>query len=125
MTFRVLVVEDEPIVAVNYATVLRQARIEVVGPVGTLEHALEVIEREQLSGAVIDLDLHGRSAAPILTALTQRDLPFVIVSGLPPDEVERRVGKARLLSKPCKAVELIEAVHAFSNPTQPLSSYPT
>ena len=119
MTPRILIVEDEPIVAINYAAILRQAGIEVVGPVGTLEQALHVIERESLTGALLDLTLFGQSAEPIAVALIERKVPFVIVSGLPADENRQRFGgAAQLLSKPCRAVDLIHAVQSLGAPSQ-------
>ena len=118
MTPRILIVEDEPIVAINYAAILRQAGIEVVGPVGTLEQALHVIEREPLTGALLDLALFGQSAEPIAMALIERKVPFVIISGLPPEEIRQRFGTAQLLSKPCRAVELIHAVQSLGTPSQ-------
>jgi DNA-binding response OmpR family regulator len=118
MADRILIIEDEPIVAISYAAILRQAGIDVVGPAGTLEQALQVIEHEAISGAMLDLNLFDRSAEPVAAALRQRGIPFIIVSGLPPEDVQQRFGIARLLSKPCRAVDLIEAVHALTTPAK-------
>ena len=118
MTDRILIIEDEPIVAINYAAILTQAGIEVVGPVGTLEQALHVIEQEPVTGAMLDLNLLGQSAEPIASILSERKIPFVIVSGLPSEEVQQRFGTARLLSKPCRAVDLIHAVQSLTAGTK-------
>ena len=106
---RILIVEDEPIVALNYASILEEAGYEVLGPVGTIGKGIEIIERERLDGAVLDIDLSGVPVDPIILALQQKGVPYIFVSAFP-----GMVGPYRdavFLEKPCTAAQLIKAVN--------------
>jgi two-component SAPR family response regulator len=106
---RILIVEDEPIVAVNYASILKEAGYEIVGPVSTVNEGISVIESEQVDGAVLDINLGGVSVDPIVTALTERRVPYVFVSGFRALSHPYRNG-ATFIEKPCTATELLQAV---------------
>lgn len=54
---------------------------DVVGPVPTSERALQLIAREAVDAAVLDIDLMGKSSAPIAEELARRGLPFVFLTG--------------------------------------------
>jgi CheY-like chemotaxis protein len=74
---RILLVEDEPIVAMSFAAILQEEGYEVVGPVGSIDQALEIIGRERHSdGALLDLNLRGQAAEPIADALERRGPGF-------------------------------------------------
>ena len=78
---RVLVVEDEAIVAMHLERVLEGAGWEVVGPAGQVDAALRLAWREPLDAALLDLDLRGESGAPVAEALVARGVPVVVLSG--------------------------------------------
>ena len=106
---RILIVEDEPIVALNYASILEEAGYEILGPVGTIGKGIEIIEHERLDGAVLDIDLSGVPVDPIILALQQKGVPYIFVSAFP-----GMVGPYRdavFLEKPCTAAQLIKAVN--------------
>ena len=111
MPKRILIVEDQPVVASNYAEILRVAGFDVVGPAGTVELALGLIDKERLDGAVLDTDLvAGCPADPVAEALLVRGVPFVFVSGSP---VAEPYGKFRFVAKPCRAEDLLRAAKSF------------
>ncbi len=68
---RLLVVEDEYAIATDLARTLEGRGVEVVGPAGSVEDALELVETEggRLDGAVLDINLHDERAYPIADAL--------------------------------------------------------
>ena len=72
MASRILIVEDEPIVALNYASILEDTGCDVVGPVSTIYKGIGIIELERIDGAVLDIDLGGVPVDPIVTALQQK-----------------------------------------------------
>ena len=114
MASRILIVEDEPIVALNYASILEDAGCDVAGPVSTINKGIEIIERERIGGAVLDIDLGGVTVDPIVTALQRKGIPYIFVSAFPD-----RIGPykdAVFLEKPCTAAELIKAVNALVLP---------
>lgn len=78
---RILVVEDEYIIAVDLADALAESGIEVVGPVGNVARALAVIEVEPLDGAILDINLAGDAVYPVADALRARFIPFVFATG--------------------------------------------
>ena len=109
---RVLLVEDEPIVAMHLERVLRDAGWEVVGPVAHQLAALRLARREPLDAALLDLDLRGESGAPVAEALVARGVPVVVLSGsrrgLPPGPL---AGVTRL-DKPYQAAAVVRALAA-------------
>jgi DNA-binding NarL/FixJ family response regulator len=78
---RVLIIEDEMLVAMELESVLRKHTCNVVGPAETVERAIALIGEGRPEEAVLDLNLNGQSALPVMAALDARGVPFVVVSG--------------------------------------------
>ena len=78
---RILIVEDEFLVADHIAYTLEQLGYEVVGPVATIAEAMTLIEDQRIDGALLDANLDGASSAPIADALNARAVPFVVCTG--------------------------------------------
>ena len=78
---RVLIVEDEAMIAGLIETILSAAGWSVVGPVATLERALETIERERIDAALLDVRINGHDAFAAADVLMRRRIPFIFVSG--------------------------------------------
>lgn len=78
----VLIVEDEYLIAQEMVCLFSAAGAEVVGPVATVQGALELVEKaERLDGAVIDINLRGEMAYPVADALVKRGVPVVFATG--------------------------------------------
>ncbi len=103
---RILVVEDEFIVAAMLCDVLEDAGAQPLGPVGRVEDALEIIANQAIDAAVLDWNLHGQSGMPLAEALRVRDIPFVIATGY--GTVEDTFANQPILSKPYVPEILIE-----------------
>lgn len=78
---RVLVVEDNPVIAFDIDDALRENGVEVVGPAHDIESGLALIREDSLDGAVLDIDIGGRPVWPIARELKSEGVPFVFVSG--------------------------------------------
>lgn len=79
---RILVVEDEYLLADDLRQTLESLGIEVVGPVATVAQALELLESEQApDGAMLDVNLQGDAVFPVLDLLRERAVPFVLTTG--------------------------------------------
>jgi len=78
---RVLVVEDNLLLAEVTKLLLEESGCQVVGPAGWLERGLELAEHEPLDGALLDINLHGDMSFPIAEKLSARGVPFVFVTG--------------------------------------------
>lgn len=78
---RVLVVEDEHLVALALADDLEDAGAIVVGPASSVENALHLIEHHQLEAAVLDIKLQSQFVFPVARALDGRGVPFLFTTG--------------------------------------------
>ena len=78
---RVLIVEDEAMIAGLIESILGKGGWSVVGPVATVERALETIDRERLDAALLDVRVNGRDVYAVADVLMRRRIPFVFVSG--------------------------------------------
>ncbi len=77
----ILVVEDSPLIAANAEDILVELGCEVVGPAGTLADALQLSEQADFDAALVDLNIRGSKAFPLLRILAHRQIPFVLGSG--------------------------------------------
>lgn len=78
---RVLIVEDEPIVAMTLEDILMDLGHDVVGPAGRLDEGLELAEEPVLDLAVLDVNLGGERSTPIARRLRERGIRFVFATG--------------------------------------------
>jgi len=78
---RILVVEDEMIVAWLLVEMLEQLGCHVVGPASDVSQALEIIGREPLDAALLDVNLNGELSYPVADALKARSIPFMFSTG--------------------------------------------
>ncbi len=107
---RVLIVEDEPLIALSLEDVLVDAGFRVAGVAGKLERALSVIESGRCDAAIIDTNLAGVSASPVAAALAARGLPFVILSGYSQEQMPSEFAGMPFLQKPCPPARLVETM---------------
>ena len=105
---RVLVVEDEILVAMELEALLRQEGWDVLGPVGRVDAALALIDQQHPDAALLDLNLHGETTLPIAAALKARGVPFVILSGYNRSQIDApELRDAPRMSKPIMHHSLI------------------
>jgi two-component sensor histidine kinase/CheY-like chemotaxis protein len=78
---RILVVEDEPFVALQLQTDLEGEGHEVIGPAANLAHGLQLASSEGLDAALIDIRLGGDTSATIADQLLARQIPFAFATG--------------------------------------------
>jgi two-component SAPR family response regulator len=78
---RVLVVEDEYFLAEDLAKALKQLGAQVVGPVGDPEEGLDLLAREDIDAAIVDINLRGEMVFQIADQLRSRGIPFAFSTG--------------------------------------------
>lgn len=79
---RLLVVEDESLIAMLIADMLRDFGCVVVGPASNVEQALALVERDPIDGALLDVNLSdGHRSYPVAETLLKRGIPFAFVTG--------------------------------------------
>jgi DNA-binding response OmpR family regulator len=107
---RVLVVEDETLVAMEVEAELVKSGYDVVGPAGTLEDAERLAQSENLAAAVLDMNLRGRDAQSVVRLLVKRHVPFVVVSGYSNPVLPKDLARVRRLEKPVDPRRVAAAV---------------
>jgi CheY-like chemotaxis protein len=111
---RILVVEDEYLIAMSLADALESAGSVVVGPVSSVEKAIQKIESEFIDAAVVDVNLGGVLAYGVADMLIARKIPFVFTSGYEDIALRNRYAQVKNCPKPYlfQAMEeaLIEAM---------------
>ena len=108
MRARVLIVEDEPLIAENLRLLLVESGFEVVGMSAKVDPALRLIEEGACDVAIVDANLAGVSAAPIATALAARELPFIVLSGYTRAQLDVQFAGASYIQKPYRFEQLLE-----------------
>ena len=78
---RILLAEDEGLIALDVEAMLQGFGCEVVGPLSHLEDILLAIQAEPLDGALLDVNLRGRQVFDILPEFINRNIPVVLTSG--------------------------------------------
>lgn len=78
---RILLVEDEFLACLEVEDLLRHLGCEVVGPAARLPDALRLAREAGLDGALVDLNLVGEPAYPVIDELAARGVPYVLVTG--------------------------------------------
>jgi len=107
---RVLVVEDDYLIAQLLDEMLRSTGCVVLGPLARLADALGAAKGETCDAAVLDVNLRGERVYPVAEILSGRNVPFVFVTGYADDALPREYAELPRLGKPFKAQQLIRAL---------------
>jgi CheY-like chemotaxis protein len=97
---RVLVVEDEYLLAYDVEETMTSLGAEVVGPFGRVEPALAVARAERLDGAVLDVRLDGDTVFRVAEALLARGVPIILTTGYEEDQLPGYLRGVPRLRKP-------------------------
>lgn len=112
---RVILVEDESLIAMMMEDLLTDLGCEIVGAFGALGPAMAWLDAraDALDGAILDVNLGGETVFPLAEALADRGVPFVFATGygaLPDD----RFADAPLINKPVDPEKLRPVVERFT-----------
>ena len=78
----ILVVEDESLVAMLLETIIEDMGCATLGPISTIDEALQVIaDGQAFDGALLDVNVAGKEIFPVAAALKERGVPFVFSTG--------------------------------------------
>jgi DNA-binding response OmpR family regulator len=117
---RILLVEDEAIIALEVETLLKQASFEVVA-CGSLQSGLSEADKQPFDAAVLDVNLHGQMSFPLADALAAKNVPFIFVSGYELEIVPRQHRRRPFVGKPFLAQKLLKALSGVID-VQPLAT---
>ena len=105
---RILVVEDEALVAMLLEDALMDAGCTILGPGSSVEQSLSILQHNRPDAAVIDLNLAGESSGPVADALAAMGVPFLVATGYGAEGLPKGHENVPVLTKPYDPGELIE-----------------
>ncbi len=105
----ILVIEDEPLVAIELVSMLEEAGASVTGPVGSVAEALASVARTRFDAAFLDGNLHGHPVHEVASALTKAATPFVFVTGYGRESLPNAFGHIDIVGKPFSPEQVLAA----------------
>jgi CheY-like chemotaxis protein len=95
-----LVVEDEPLVAMNLSKSLAELGFSVVGPYSTLAKAATAAVETEVDAALLDVNLSGETVYPVAEILASKNVPFAFITGYGTEALPGKYANAPVLEKP-------------------------
>jgi CheY-like chemotaxis protein len=99
---RVMIVEDEFIIADEIAMIVEGAGHAVIGPVASVEDASAMLASDRPDFAIIDANLRGQSSSPLARSLAGMEIPFCICTGYRVDDLKPTFGEVPVIQKPVR-----------------------
>jgi DNA-binding response OmpR family regulator len=107
MTARILIAEDNALLALDLGHALETAGFEVIGPALSVEQALALIECPGCDAAVLDINLRGTTSEQIAHKLLASAIPFLTLTGYAPSQQPPIFDGIPAFTKPVALPELI------------------
>jgi len=113
---RILVVEDEPLVAMNLSKSLAELGFHVVGPYSTLARAATAAVETEVDAALLDVNLSGKAVYPVADILASKNVPFAFITGYSTEALPDKYANAPVLQKPVD-LETLQILLAPKHPS--------
>lgn len=110
---RILVVEDEPIVAISLQDMLEALGYEVVGPAFRVAAAVELAGRERVDAAILDVNMGEGDSFGVADRLRERGIPYLFATGYGREGLEPGHEQAAVLQKPYREAQVDAALRAL------------
>jgi two-component sensor histidine kinase len=117
---RIIIIEDEPLVAMDVESTLAEAGCEIIGSAGTLDKARSLIAHAEYDAALVDINLAGHPVDELAVALTQKSIPFAFVTGYGREGMPRGFRDAVLLKKPFSPDQLLAVIELMFYQSSPV-----
>ena len=118
---RVLLVEDEALVAMMMRDILLELGLSVAGPFCTAAEAIAAAAADGVDAAILDVNLGGELIYPVADALAARGVPFVFITGYGAESIEGRFAHIPILQKPIEREVLQHLFLAPGNGSMPVA----
>ena len=105
---RILVVEDEMLIAGQIESLLDKHGCSIIGPAPRLDAALALARAELLDAAILDVNLSGSPSDPVADVLSKRGIPFVVLTGYADSALSVEFRAAPVVSKPFEEETLMK-----------------
>ncbi len=115
---RVLLVEDEILVAMMMKDIMTELGFSVVGPFSRLAEAMVAAVHDEIDAGIIDINLGGEFVYPVADVLAARKIPFVFVTGYGVESIDGRFGYVPIVKKPVQR-QVLQKVFAPPEAEEP------
>jgi len=107
---RILLVEDEPLIALALESTLKELGFDIVASVRGITSALQIVACEPIECAILDVNLGSQRIDAVADALAARNCPFIFMTGYAASDVPPRHRDRTVLQKPFRLNQLLAAV---------------
>jgi DNA-binding response OmpR family regulator len=114
---RVLIVEDEPLVAMMLEDMLLDADCDIAGMASTVQAGMALAESCTIDFAILDMTLGRESSFPIADALARKGVPLLFVSGYGRESLPQEHRQCVVLTKPFDYEQLMANIDLATNAT--------
>jgi len=97
---RILVLDDEPLIAMMVEDWLTELGHETIGPANSIKSALSLLEETTPDGAILDVSIAGEHCYSVADVLSERQVPFAFATGRSAEAIDNRFKQAPTLTKP-------------------------
>jgi DNA-binding response OmpR family regulator len=115
--YSILVVDDEPLIAIGLNDALRDAGAEVL-TAHNLTTALEAAVNSSVSAAILDVQLGASDCGAVCAALTSQEVPFMFLTGFDSHNILKEWASVPTLAKPTGEAELLASLEALLKPAE-------
>lgn len=114
----ILIVEDEPLIALDLAYLVEEQGAVVIGPAHSLDEAQELaqamLSAGRIDGALLDIDLGDNLVWPLATGLHESGIPFAFISArCQRDDRPQTLDHCTCIDKPAARDQILRAAVAF------------
>ena len=117
---RILVVDDETVLAMDVEFILKEAGYGVVGPATNVAEGLDLIKKDRPDGAILDLTLSRGRSDEIADHLAAHNIPFIFLSGHTEKDLPAAHKKRPLIEKPFRETDLLTALDQMIDADAPV-----
>lgn len=107
---KILIVEDEALIAMLLEEMLADRNFQVAGVAATLEEGEQLAEELDIDAAILDVSLNGSYVFPVAEKLSERGIPFVFTTGYGEAGLPKQWSDRPVFTKPYDITELTEAL---------------
>ncbi len=115
---RILLVEDEILVAMMMKDILTELGFSVVGPFSRLAEAMVAAVHDDIDAGIMDVNLGGEFVYPVADVLAARKIPFVFVTGYGVESIDGRFGYVPIVKKPVQR-QVLQKLFVLAEKAEP------
>ena len=116
----VLIVDDEPFIALDLAMAVEDAGGLIVGPAGSVREALALLRHSDIAGAILDVNLSDGDVSPVVEILIERGIPLLLqTGGVVPHNLKIRYPDLLVFAKPFASDNLVQKLAELLHLTLP------